>query len=325
MIKNYRSSGVWELAALLAVCFGGHGANGASLVVIGQTVIDSYEFGGKPSPSWSAGGLLALESPTSAEPVVHVFGGDGREVRTIYFGIPGAQTVGVLGKSLGPDGTVALCGWTQDKGGHLGHFLALAPPSDSSSINVIRTDPYVPHAVAIAPDGTIWTKGLQYNPATARIDGKSAAGVIRHFDSGGILLGSFIPQSGLSKIERGGGVDVLVSSANRVGWYQGASDSYFEVLFDGTVRRYPAAAVNPTGMLNLAVTDSGDVFVSIPPPPPGRGLAQVYSLSRGEGAWNQVSWPSGAGLILLGASGNDLVTMTPRKPNGYTLQTFYLK
>jgi hypothetical protein len=182
------------LRVLLPVCCTVFSASAASLVVTGGTTIGSYNFAGKASPSWTNGGLVALESETSAEPVVHLFNAAGQEVRTIYFTIPEARVVGVRGSSAGNDGTVTLCGWTQNAEGHLGQFVAIAPPDASSPITVVRTDPYAPHAITMSPDGTIWTKGIYYNPSKSALDKQATGGVIRHFDHTGKPIAAFIPQ-----------------------------------------------------------------------------------------------------------------------------------
>lgn len=57
-----------------------------------------------------------------------------------------------------PDGTIALCGTLTDANGSSSSYVAwLAPTGETTQ--VIRTSPYIPMRVALAPDGTIWAQG----------------------------------------------------------------------------------------------------------------------------------------------------------------------
>lgn len=295
------------------VCNGAIALHAAPLVLAREIAIHSYDFAGKPVPGWSDGGLIAPEQTVSAEHVVHVFDPQGLEVRTILFGIPGARTIGIVGTSHNHDGSVALCGFTQDEKARLGHFLALVPPDDSLPIKVIRTDPYSPDAVAFGRDGTVWTKGVEYNLSTLKLDRTSMSGVIRHFDRAGNFIASFIPQSGLATADLALGRSLLSASAAGIGWHQGKGHSYFEVSPDGTVRQYPADPVDSGyGGVQLALTDAGEAVVMTYKSPSRRPA--VYSLDRVARAWSEVQLPDGTG-ILLGSDGRSLVTFSFQKSN----------
>lgn len=72
--------------------------------------------------------------------------------------------------------------------GGRGGLLAFIP-SDRTSARMVQTGLYVPSMIAVAPDGTVWTKGQDVRAYAERPrDGT----VIRHFDASGRLLGGFV-------------------------------------------------------------------------------------------------------------------------------------
>lgn len=265
-------------------------------------------------PSWSGGALVSLESVASALPVVRVFDANGQQKTAVDVRIPGADYVMVRGAAHGADGTVAICGMAKDTQEHVGGFLALAS-ADGTIRTLIRTEPFVANGVTIAPDGTIWTKGAEYG-GPKRAPTGTENGVIRQFDASGKLLGTYLPQSGLSRQELGGGPnDLLASNSKRTGWYMGKfAKTYFEVV-GGEVQRYPVigdeSADASATVYGLTIMNDDQVFVTRSVR--GAGL-QLFRLDRQVRSWRPVTLPAGgeppAMRWLLGGTGNILVFAT---------------
>jgi hypothetical protein len=120
----------------------------------------------------------------------------------------------------------------------------------------------------VGPDGTIWTAGLEKvngNQPGALVDPNY--GVIRHFDRTGKLLGSFIPRSTFSS-QQMVMYGMLRSVRGRVGWYTGPiagpGSQYYEILSDGTIRKYPSIELNKSEYVTgLALMDDGSTYVTI--------------------------------------------------------------
>jgi len=283
---------------------------GASISQAGQVTIASYNFseGGKPSPRWSGGALVAYESNRTIEPLIHVFDAQGREAELIKFTIPGAEVVDIRGIAHGLGGMVALCGVTQDAKLRTAGYMALIHPG-GIPVTIFRTDPYRPHNITVSPDGTIWTVGAEIDPVSRKPTATSA-GVLRHFDASGALLASFVPQSSLPVRDVVSGLANLASSSSLVGWYQGSGRYYFEVTANSKVRQYSVMPLNQSDMISrLAVTDNGQVFVTKSTVGASSKTA-LYSLDRAQNAWVLVqlpgTWERPISNWLHGGSGNTL-------------------
>jgi hypothetical protein len=284
----------------------------------GDVEFSSYNFAGKRVPKWSGDVLIAVEGDRSVSPLVYAFGPDGRELSRIEFTLPGARLVGIDDTAHGSDGTIALCGFAIDATGRFGNYLALIS-ADGKRQKVIRTDPYLAQAVTITRDGTVWTQGVEVTPVGRNVSATDA-GVIRHFDSSGKMLGSYLSQSQLSCAEMTLGLDNFTSSLSRVGWYQGGGHYYFEVTLDGILQQYP---VVPRGgpresVSGLAITDNDDVYVAMRRT---AGVTELFRLQRDKGIWlpvrlrRSVSDEPESSNVLLGAYGEKLVfrTFSPQR------------
>jgi hypothetical protein len=89
-----------------------------------------------------------------------------------------------------------LAGWTIDREGHRKGFMSWVGP-DRKTIQTAQPAPYSPFLATIAPDGTIWTAGLEVGPNGFEKDPavNFSHGVIRHFDKNLSQVGSFVPRS----------------------------------------------------------------------------------------------------------------------------------
>lgn len=277
---------------------------------VGDTTV-RYTF--ESVPIWSGGALVAIENNRSALPVVRIFDAEGQQTAFTSVKIPGADWIDVRRAAHGVGGTIAICGSAKDSGADVGGFLALAS-ADGTIRSLVRTEPYVPTAVTVSPDGTIWTKGAEFVPVK-RTPTKTDSGIIRHFDASGNLLAKFLPQSSLSRRELFFGIDQLASNSARIGWYQGrGATTYFEVEHD-RLERYPAVYTEniegPESISGLTLTEDGRVFVT---KSANGNNPELYMLNRESRSWSPVVLPAGGSPAttnwLLGGTGNILVFKT---------------
>jgi hypothetical protein len=264
-------------------------------------------------PTWNGDVLLTVENNRSPRPLLLMFNDQGQRALETSITIPGSDWVDVYGVAHGVGGVTAICGLAKDAGAHVAAFLALASPSGSIR-KIVRTEPYVATAVAVAPDNTIWTKGTEYDSAT-RKPAKTDNGILRHFDVSGAILAKVLPQSALTARELYFGIDQLACNSTRVGWYMGrGAKDYFEVVND-RLERFPVIktenADSPEFVSGLTITDEDAVFVT-------KDFSghdpELYGLDRVSRSWSRVAvLPSGAPATtnwLVGGSRNTLVFRT---------------
>jgi hypothetical protein len=291
--------------------------------------IVAWQGGSKGIPIWSGGAFVTLDLPlpppaldAATSPVPTIYVSNQEETTTTQIRIPDAVWMQNRGIARGNDGTLAVCGQAKDSAGQFWSYLAIFSPNAKAPI-VVHTDPYHPTALTIAPDGTIWTMGVDWtkNEGGQYTYMKSDRdGILRHFNRTGVLLGTALPQSGFKMKEVVMG-SWIASSSQRVGWCQytgvgagtGPTDrSYFEVSADGAVSKTPLPPFSEGETIDsVAITESGAVLLS----KSRHGTdAQLYALDRKNGAWQLVHFPTqgfeGTGYVMLGSTGNQVAFWT---------------
>lgn len=283
------------LALAFPACFL---ANGQTLLKSGETDIP-YILSG-PVPSWSGGYLLPIENNDSATPVIHAFDDTGREDTPFVFSLPGTKWTRIEGVARGTEGTYAIAGRAYDQEGRGGGFISVVSPN-RQAVTTVRTYPFSPHPIAIAPDGTIWVQGME---VTRRGEADPAVnpanGVVRRFDRSGKLLGSFVPRKDLDVVRPLGLTNSkLAVNKDTVGWYFERFHEYYELKFDGNSVSapvsYPGVAARDNSRVSidgLALMDNGDAYVSVYNYDPSPNSGQVYRLDRAKRSWVPVSVPT---------------------------------
>jgi hypothetical protein len=291
-----------------------------------------WQGGSRNIPTWSGGAFLTVDQPpisieakTSPDPNIFISSNQG--IAVLPLRIPGAVWTQNRGIARGADGTIAVCGDAKDSNGKPWAYLAFFFPN-SAQPTVVHTEPYHATAVSVAPDGSVWTKGVDVKPLATpsagtglfKYDRQSGNGILRHFARSGASLGSAITQSGLSPRQALWG-ELIASSADRVGWCQYCGFSvgaprqggyYFEVFADGSVNKTALPAVAEGETIDaLAITDGGHVLIT----KSVHGTnAQLFALDRKSGTWQPAQFPAigfeGTGYYMLGAIGNQAAFWT---------------
>ena len=286
--------------------------------VHGQTLLTTASVQLNPStdgysrqlPTWSGGMLLVVEKDGTSTPVIHSFDLSGAEITPIVLTIPGWEAIHIAGIARGADGAYAIIGRAvnQDRPG-AGFITCVSP--DRQTVKTVQPYPYVPHMVTIARDGSVWTvgaetvNGVENNPAVNK-----SHGLVRHFDTNGTQIGSFIPRS---EVFHGKWLGLpqgdLVSNGDRIGWYARLAQQYTELTSDGKVTTYPGIVPpesNPY-VFGLALFDNGDVIASVPVGRSGEQKPSLYRLDRFRGVWKAIATPANAMPSIRGSDGKQLV------------------
>lgn len=270
-----------------------------SLVETGRITIPcalpTHRRASQETPIWTGGAFVVVEENESYSPTIRSFDDSGHETAPIHFSIPGAQVVRVRSVARGNDGAYAVSGQAFDPEGRMSGFVSWVAPG-LTVVNTIRTFPYIANILAVAPDGTVWTEGLeadQYGDDRNRRVADWSHGVIRHFDTSGRQIGAYMPRQRLSG-NRTGLVDgFLAASDGLVCWYTNHTHSYFELNpANGKVTSYPGVAQPndaSVSVMALALLDSGDVFAGTVTS--GEAGKRVFRLDRAGRTWKQVDLP----------------------------------
>lgn len=236
---------------------------------------------------WDWGRVVGIEDSDTKEPLAIIADREGR-VERVRVAIPEAGYMSIRGISGDTDGALALTGSANSAGGRRGGFVAWISP-DRQRQTVIRTWPFFGEAVALAPDGVIWTAGFVVDETQPR---NTQYNVFKRFDSSGKVLGTFAvraegrPHAGWNATE----VSRLKASQDRVGWLTNAME-YIEFALNGRqLNRFPPPAVSRTFQysdLSLAL-DGDDNRVLTAAKDEGR--LKVWALDRERTVWVPVQF-----------------------------------
>lgn len=217
------------------------------------------------SIKWSHGAFLYHDSRNGgAPPTFLTLDRNGSAVSSATAVLPGRSGVVVGSVDRSTDGAIAFSGQSNSEYGETDTFLAFMTPGGKTT-HVVDTAPYFAYSVSFAPDGTVWTLGcemINHNPKAAGLD--PGAGVLRHFDISGKLLGAGIPQSQFDehqfyRLSQG---QIAVTS-RVIGWYSYREGThYYAEISPDTVKithEYPGAPfLSQHGFVTrFAMTDSG--------------------------------------------------------------------
>jgi hypothetical protein len=264
--------------------------------------------------TWSHGAYVFMDEVAGQPPVFYTLDRNGTWTDTAHFVNPEPTQFSAFSYDREADGTIVFSGQTSTAPRAESPFLAWTS-ADGHTQRMIRTGPYFPYRVSVAPDGTIWTLGYEMvnlepkNPAVNK-----EAHVLRHFDRAGNMIGSAFPQSQFDDNQRRRLSDgLLVAAPDRLGWYgpREGNATYTEIsLATMTMKDYSGTSGSPSRFAHgLAITDSGVASVCV-----DRASAEVrtnYILDRATSRWLPVSVPLMGGFkftpILIGSDGDSLV------------------
>jgi hypothetical protein len=259
---------------------------------------------------WSKDVFILIDDDRGA-PSLYMFDRAGHIKFDGMIQIAGAVNVRVTDFASAGDGSVWTCGYADSATAQRSFFLAHLT-DDGQGAQIIRTNPYAPWYLTVAPDGTLWTVGYGLGSDDA-VD--LTLDSLRHFDSSGKLIRAAIPTDSVGIIRAKLGY--LDSYQGRLGWYSPTTgiqkradgspfpEAYLEVSAnDATVvHSIPALPRNrgdyPSG---FAITPSGRVFVEMYH---SGGHTTLHELDRGGNRWVSVDGPRNRDGEISRLQGND--------------------
>lgn len=267
---------------------------------------------------WSHGAFLFETVSFGLPPTFYTLDREGRLLSSVTLDIPESSNLWTSAFDREDDGSIIVAGGSYSAYGARAPFIALIS-ADGRTERVIRTAPYHPHMLSVAPDGTFWTLGDEtVNDNTSAQELSSDGRVLRHFDRAGKLLGSDLPQADFMKdyeSERRLESGYLVATRSRLGWYGPHSGSgggqYVEIDLDSmTLHSYPGLPDLPRLSLvtGFRLTESGNAFLSVYDNAAER--ATNFILDRAALKWVPIQGPATSKTLqsyLIGVDGEELV------------------
>lgn len=207
---------------------------GPTLIQSKSIVLDSLTDQTRGSMKWSHGAFLFQNVSGGGPPTFYALDRQGQLVSEVTANIPDSANVSGGTCDRREDNSIVFIGQAWSAYGQPAPFIGMIS-ADGRTERIIRTAPYWPYSLTIAPDGTFWTLGYEmvdHNTSAPGLDPN--AGVLRHFDRSGQLLGATGPQSQFVKLytTRGLGSGKIAATNDRVGWYAprpGADGQYVEI------------------------------------------------------------------------------------------------
>ena len=230
-------------------------------------------------PRWSGSRLASCDECQSREPLIWAIDeyGHREEVSLV---IQNAGYISVSDVAAGADDALAVVGYALSDASKIADLVVWISPDRKRQV-VMRTTPFVPYVVTMAPDGTIWAVGTVKAGEDTTDD--LYPNVVRHFDSTGALLHSAIVdvrgRAGLARVSDG---SALMASGDRVGWMTRACE-YVEFTFSAReIGRYdcPNQLANSGGLGGVALSSDDEIAVG----GPGGSFAPLR-LNRANRTW----------------------------------------
>lgn len=255
---------------------------------------------------WRHGGFIMIDMVNPLAKTFTIVDRDGLVSSIFDFSIPDTSRVWVLGSDRDYAGNVVFAGRATSRDGRYAPFIAIKS-AQGGDVQLIRTYPYWPVLLSVAPDGTIWTTGEEMTS-----EGKvNAVGinpnpdVLRHFDRSGKLLGSAVPRKTVFPGDRFAH-GYLVATSDRVGWYSPIHGPGTYVELSPTldnVKVYNGLSNEKGQADGFALTESGKVFVTHY----AQQKQATYTLDRASSHWTEVPFAASDSLVLRGSEKNTLV------------------
>ncbi|MGI9074292.1 MAG: hypothetical protein ACR2JB_23935 [Bryobacteraceae bacterium] len=271
---------------------------------------------------WSHGAFLYADlGAGGVPPTFYTLDRDGRLLSSATASIPGSADVSLGDFDRRDDSSIVFIGEAHSVYGQPVPFIALIS-ADGRTERVIRTAPYNANMLGLAPDGTFWTLGYEMvgrNVSAPELN--PDAGVLRHFDRAGRLLGSSGPQSQFVKLytARRLGAGYIAATRSRIGWYApfwGKGGQYVEIDSNSMTRHsYPGLPDLSTGSLVLSfnLTEAGNAFLSVYDDASERST--TFMFDRAALKWLPIKGPGtiiSPGSQLIGVDGEDIVSFESR-------------
>ena len=287
------------------------------MVQAGTIALDPIADQTHGSMKWSHGAFLYADmGPGGIPATFSTLDREGRLLSSVTAAVPDSAYVPLVGFDRQDDNSIVFIAQAFSAYGQPAPFIGLIS-ADGRTQRLIRTAPYYPNMLSIAPDGTFWTVGYEMvNHKTSAPELDPDAGVLRHFDRAGKLLGSTDPQSDFVKAHatRRLSAGYIAATHDRIGWYAptwGRGGQYTEIDLDSmTPHSYPGLPDLPpeSRVLAFSLTESGNAYLFLADRSPKR--LTTFMFDRAVLKWVPIKGPATSespGSHLIGVDGEQLV------------------
>jgi hypothetical protein len=224
---------------------------------------------------------LSVSKSDAAAPPFTIANGNGVVTSEFKFSLPDASRLWIHDFDLDSSGAVVFCGQCYSSEGQLAPFIAIKS-RQASGFEVIRTAPFFPWLLSVAPDGTFYVAGRE----KSNLEGH----VIRHLTRTGSPIASMFPASQFQTVPQRMESGYLVATAGRIGWYSPIDGEavYVEMSPDlSSSSLAPGIAAGQGRVLGFALTESGGAYLTWGSDE-GKGLPN-YMFDRTSNRWNPMS------------------------------------
>jgi hypothetical protein len=277
-----------------------------------------------PFRYWDKGYLITYTADYTSKttPAVVLYDRDGHIAQQAYVWFKDAASTSISDAAVTDSGKLVVAGGTESPVGAIANFIAEIDDTGHMG-RVIRTTPFLPVYICAGDDRTVWSYGFDRDENGEGVEGSA---ILRQYGFGkgqirAMLNDKFSLHSAWS-LTRGRypGELNLRCNSHEVGIFNGAASEWIEL--DIPTNSLKVFKVNPLPppkqmrILGFALTESGDVFVSLhdrSSSPPRSGIFHLTFDSSGVGSWTPVANSVGPYLRggpverLLGADGDTLV------------------
>ncbi len=145
------------------------------LVQTKTIALDSLADQHRGEMKWSHGAFLFQALGVGLPPTFYTLDREGRLVSSATASMPDVGHVVVIGFDRWDDNSIVFIGQADSAYGETVPFIGLIS-ADARMQRVIRTAPYYPYMLTVAPDGTFWTLGYEGVNFDLRAPGSAQSG-----------------------------------------------------------------------------------------------------------------------------------------------------
>ncbi|MCC6588478.1 MAG: hypothetical protein IT168_17420 [Bryobacterales bacterium] len=250
----------------------------------------------KNIPEWKHGWLTAVDpeaGQTPSNPHVKVYAPDGRTALAIRVTAPDIERARIYDVDIvDPSPRIVASGVAWSSQGVPATFLLWADRSGVTRI--VRTNPFLAQRLCVAPDGGIWTVGVNSSDIEQNDE------IVWRFDASGRLLQKFMPRREFPSkshpaLNADSGRPWIGAVGDRIGVYLAEPQTWLEFTSAGALAGrwvVPLPIANPKlqssktlNLPNIVMTADGAVWAWLDRGP----TSGLYALDKAKTQWVRIS------------------------------------
>ncbi|MFN9262297.1 MAG: hypothetical protein ACK6DY_02240 [Acidobacteriota bacterium] len=268
--------------------------------------------------AWENNYLAVWDTGSAA---VRLFSKEGFRIWSTEASIEGAVKTSITSMGVWPDGTTVAGGGARTAAGALAGFLLWLSP-DGSPIKTVRTSPFVPLHLKVAPNGKLWALGRILNPPDAKTDLPHQ--MLRSFSKDGLQDWTALSRENFAKWPHPAVAAGMTISGDRVNIYLPSTGELIALSSISGEELSRSTINKPEGfqLRGMASKADGTIYLSGTrrEKTMSKSLATYAKVDKGVAHWSDMgesgSSGSGKATTIVGSLGDDLV-LTSGGMNGF--------